>query len=298
MAISDYEYLTALIKSYEEDDSAAVTENLDTLVTLAEHRIFMGGGRLGDPFYTEPLRVKAMERSVVIPIGPGLDGGTTAGTANAQTTTISPTLARGLTVKFTAGFSNTGALTLNGTAVRKGANRDALVSDDVLSGGIYTVYYDGTYYVLMPSDGSAPLPARFLGHKGAYLQDRGVILTYQTNAGVNIHMDGAVSGEPEYFTIEGSCIRLEPLPQQAYNVQLSYYERPVALSSALNDVFRDAPAIYLYASLFELDLYLPNMERAASHFAQFRAALDGYANAMTMATTSSGPFRIRLRNAF
>ena len=295
MAIADYEDLIALVKSYEDDESAATSANLDNMVSLAENRIFTGGGRIGDPFYTAPLRVRHMERSLVMPIGAGLDGGTSAGTANAQTVTLSPTLSRGVSITFIAGASNTGAMTVNALAVRKGANRDALVDGDVLQGGTYTVYYDGTYWVLMPSDGAAPLPTRYLGHKSAYLQDRGTLLTYQSNSGVNWHMS-TDSGVPNYFTIECNCLRLDPLPNADYKVKFAYYERPLPIETALNDIFRDAPNIWLYGALFELAQYKVDAERSAQFFSNFRTAIDGYASEMLRASVAYGTMRVNLGN--
>jgi hypothetical protein len=303
MALATYADLLTAVQDYEDDSSAVVTGRLADMVTLAEQRIFLGG-EPGTNYYTPPLRVRAMERRQIIPIGPGLAGGTSTGSANVHALTLSsaPTLVRGLTVTFTAGYSNTGAITLdvNSTGVitvKKGAGRDDLAAGDILAGGIYTVYYDGTNYVLMASDGAAPLPANFLGVKSAYLQDRGVWLTPQTATGVNVFMDGAVAGEPEYYAIEGDTLRIEPLPDDDYKLALTYYERPAALSSALNDIFRQAPAIYLYATLFELALYLPNPEAADKWFAQFRSALNGFVLTCDRSSTSYSPGRVRLRLA-
>lgn len=301
MSLLDYEDLLSTVADYEADTGPSVTERLPELVTLAEARIFFGGGRPGDAFYTAPLRVNTMEKTAVIPIGPGLDGGTSGGTANAQTVTldVAPTLSRGLSITFTAGFTNTGATTLNAnatgaTAIRKGNNRDELSADDILIDGIYTVYYDGTYYVLMPSDGVCPLPSRFLGHKGAYLQARAQVLTFAPTSSINPYMYGAVAGVPLRFAVEGSALRFEPLPDQNYKLRFTYYERPEPLVTALNDVFRDAPGIYLFGTLLELALYLPSPERAASYLSQYKSALDGYAASKAAAATSYAPMRVRL----
>lgn len=301
MALSTYNDLLTAIQNYEDDSSSVVTGVLADMVTLAEQRIFSGSGSPGDPYYTPALRVKAMERTVVIPIGPGLEGGSSTGSGNAHELTLAtaPTLALGLTITFTASYTNTGATTLNanGTGVatiKRGLERNDLTAGDIVSGGVYTVYYDGTYYVLMPSDGAAPLPANCLGIKNAYLQNRGVILTYQDNLHVNIEMDGATASMPEFYTIEGDCLRFSPLPDSNYKLVLTYHERPLALSSALNDVFRRAPGIYLFGTLFELALYLPNDAAAAKYFSQFRAALDGYANSMARGGATYGNTRIRI----
>lgn len=301
MSIASYADLLSAVQDYEDDSSSVVTTRLADMVTLAEQRIFYGG-TFGSDYYTQPLRCRAIEREITFPIGPGVVGGTSGGTANAQTVALSPapTLTLGTSITFKAGYTNTGATTLNAEStgsvdMRKGASRDALEAGDILAGGIYTVYHDGTYWVLIPSDGASPLPANFLGVKSAYLQDRGVILTPQTNSGVNTFMDGATSGTPEYYTIQGDSIRLEPLPQSTDTVKMTYYRKPSALSVSLNDVFRQAPAIYLYATLFELALYLPNDATAAKWFALFRNALDGYMGADVRASMSYAAGRSRIR---
>lgn len=93
---------------------------------------------------------------------------TTGGSANAHTITARSSYtayARGLYLRFKAGFSNTGATTLNvngigAKAIRKIAvgGDAALVADDIIEDGIYTVVYDdaansaaGAWILLNPS---------------------------------------------------------------------------------------------------------------------------------------------------
>lgn len=305
MALASYADLLTAVQNYEDDSSSVVTGIVGDMVTLAEQRIFYGHGEgPSDPFYSPPLRVKSMERTAVIPIGPGLDGGTAAGTANAITLDMAsaPTLARGLSITFTASASNTGATTIDAEStgavtIKKGAALNDLVSGDIVSGGVYTVYHDGTYYVLMPSDGAAPLPTNYLGFKNAYLQDRGTIITYQDQLAINIEMDGATGGTPDKCTIEGDCFRFGPLPDQDYKMVLTYYEKPSALSSAVNKIFTEAPGIYLFATLTELADYLTSEERAGKFFARYRAALGGYQNSQNRSAMTYGNTRVSFRTA-
>lgn len=304
MTLSTYADLLTAVQAYEDDSSTVVTDRLADMVTLAESRIFNGSGEIGDPLYTPPLRVKFMEKTAIIPIGPGLAGGTATGSGNAIVLTMdaAPTLQRGTSITFTAGYSNSSTTTLNAQStgavtVKKGALRDDLVTGDIVVGGVYTVYHDGTYWVLMPSDGAAPLPSNFLGIKSAYLQDRDTILTYQDQLAINIEMDGATASKPEFYTIEGDCLRFGPLPDDDYNLVLTYFEKPSALSTAVNKVFSDAPSIYLFATLYELADYLPNDEKSARYFAKFRSALTGYQNSVGRSSTTYGITRAIVRNA-
>lgn len=87
-------------------------------------------------------------------------GGTTSGSANAQTlSSLTPTgfaLSQGNTIAFTAGFTNTGAATFNAnstgaTAVKidTGSGLAALTGGEIVAGNAYVLYFDGTQYVLI-----------------------------------------------------------------------------------------------------------------------------------------------------
>ena len=78
-------------------------------------------------------------------------GGTSGGSANAQTLTLSPAItayAAGMTFRFIAGATNTGATTLNvnsvGAANLMGPNGSALSSRTIVSGCMYEVTYDAS----------------------------------------------------------------------------------------------------------------------------------------------------------
>lgn len=301
MAITTYAELLTAIQTYEDDTSTVVTGIQADMVTLAEARIYQGHGAPGDPMYCPPLRCRAMEKNLVIPINAASDGGTSTGSANAHvaTTTVAPTLIRGNMVKFIAGYSNTGATTLNVTAtgvvaVKKGRSLDALEDGDIVVGGTYTVYHDGTYWVLMPSDGACPVPARFLGAKSAYLQDRDRFLTQMPASGMNIWLENSTADTPDYFAVTGDAIRFDPLPSGAFKLGLEYYAKPSALSTALNDIFRESPGIYLFASLLELAIYLPNAEGMQRHYNSYMGALRGYMASDKATSTGTGPMRVRL----
>lgn len=87
-------------------------------------------------------------------------GGTSGGSANVQTITIAnySSLTTGVPIRWIAGFSNTGATTLQvsstaATAMRKVTNNGlaALTGGEIIAGGTYTTVYDGTYHVLQTS---------------------------------------------------------------------------------------------------------------------------------------------------
>jgi hypothetical protein len=78
------------------------------------------------------------------------------GSANAYVLTLSPALAAHITgkeISFKANFTNTGAATINinglGVVALKKLGSLALEANDIISGQIYTISYDGTYYQLL-----------------------------------------------------------------------------------------------------------------------------------------------------
>lgn len=301
MALDSYADLLSAVQDYQDDDSTVITARLADFITLAEQRMFVGAGERGSPFYSEPLRVRAMEKRSIIKVSSGLDGGTSGGSANAQTVTLdtTPTVERGLTITFTAGFSNTGATTLNPNAVgavdvRKGSSLSALESGDIVAGGEYTVYHDGTYYVLMPGDGSAPLPSLYVAMKGVDIQgSSNPPLEYIPTLSTDLLKSKRASGRPVNYTIEQDCFRIDPLPDGTYYADLKYYARPAALSSSLNDIFRNAPSVYLYATLLEVALYLPDNEAATKWHSLYAAACSGLSRSDQRDRYGAGPLRTR-----
>lgn len=109
-------------------------------------------------------------------------GGTSGGSANAQTIALTPVMtaiATGVAIRFTAGFSNSSAATLTvnataATAIRKKglAGPVALSGGEILVGNIYEVVYDGTYYELQ-SQMKSPTTQVFTSGSGTYTKPGG-----------------------------------------------------------------------------------------------------------------------------
>src|SRR6516162_8436328 len=157
MSIATYTDLQAAIANYlaRPGDTLVATPAPD-FVTLAESRIAYGADA---PFPSRPLRIRAMETTVNLISGPTRQdtGATSGGSANAQTVTLatSPTPALGLTIGFTAGFSNTGATTLNPNGLgaiplQKGIPAGDLTVGDLIAGAAYVAYHNGAAFILVP----------------------------------------------------------------------------------------------------------------------------------------------------
>lgn len=124
-------------------------------------------------------------------------GSTTTGSANAQViAALVPSnfaLGAGRFVNVIAGFSNSGAMTLNAnstgaTTVDKvtSAGLVATVTGDVIVNGNYTYYYDGTEFILLnptqlssvvtgPASATSGDIVTFNGTTGARIQDSGIL---------------------------------------------------------------------------------------------------------------------------
>lgn len=304
MAISTYAELLSALQNYEDDTSSIVTDRDDEWVTLAEQRIHYGFGEPGEKFWSPPLRIRAMEQPFTIRIEASQDGGTSGGSADAQTLTMTaPTVALGLSLTFVAGFTNTSAMTLQPTGgsavdVRKGVNNDALEAADIVLGAEYTVYFDGTYYKLMPGPGSAPLPSRFLGFKRITddaTKDRQLEFIA---SGALAGMEGVNSSGTVYgYTIDGDNIRLISPPDATRFLKGTYYRRFAALSTELNELFRRSPSVYLYGALLEAALYLGEDDNIVKWYMNYSGATKGVARSNRADRFGSGPLLQRVSGA-
>jgi hypothetical protein len=191
-----------------------------------------------------------------------------------------PALVPGLSVSFTAGLTNSTAMTLDlqgsgPIAVKKGVPQIDLVAGDLVAGGGYTVYYDGSVLNLVPS-GGVPLPAGFLQMKSIYLQTSPVRpLSPVTPEIYNATFLATNTGRPRAYDLEGDCIRFGPAPDASYGVAMLFYRKFAALSSGVNWLFANKPDVYLFATLLEAAIYLGNDQDISKFFGLFCAASEG-----------------------
>jgi hypothetical protein len=74
---------------------------------------------------------------------------------------------------------------------------------------------------------------------------------------------GNAAGRPQRAAIVEDEIIFAPTPDNTYSAEVTYYEKLTPLSDATstNTVLVDAPDVYLYGTLAELELYLQHDER-------------------------------------
>lgn len=245
-----------------------LTSRIPEFITLAEDRI------------SKDLRIRAMEATVDIVFGKILTGGTVTGTANALTVTFDPTftsLVLGLTGTFTATATNTGAATLAAnstaaTAIRKG-DSTALEANDIVNGGTYHVYYDGTYWRLGPR-GSVPLPSRFLSVRRLYLDGDEKRLDYISPSMAWTRWGAGETSRPKYYTIEGEHLIPFPQADSDYYGKLLYYRGFAALSADADVLNTTTRQLLLYGALVEAATYASDGNALMKWTAMYKAILD------------------------
>jgi hypothetical protein len=296
MSLANYSALQVAIADYlARHGDPLVSGPAPDFVTLAESRIAYGSDT---PLPCRPLRIRAMEQTAVLMTGPAQAGGTSTGAANAQAVTLvtPPTLSPGLVIGFTAGFSNSGACTLNpnglgDTAIKKDVPQLDLEAGDLVAGAAYTVYFDGTAFNLVPS-GGVPLPPGYLQLRSIFVQgNSGGQLDPVSPEIYNSTWMSAAGGPPATYVLEGDVIRFGPAPNATYAVQLNYYRKFPALASAVGGVnwlLTNKPDIYLYGALTAAAIYFRFTDDAQFYFGLYSAAVEGLQNA-DAADRYSGP---------
>lgn len=84
------------------------------------------------------------------------------------------------------------------------------------------------------------------------------------------------SGIPSVYTTTNQ-IEYDVIPDAVYSISLIYYGKLTALSDAdpVNQVLTDSPNIYLYGSLWALNIWAENDENILKYRQLFLSAIDG-----------------------
>jgi len=124
------------------------------------------------------------------------------------------------------------------------------------------------------------LPDNFLEMRGLNLnltvdgsEDNYVDLIYRTQEQLKVYEGPAV---PAFFTVN-SQIEMDVTPDQAYPLEMHYFEKPTPLSDSntTNEVLTNNPNIYLFGSLWALHNYFRNEQEAAYYYDLFISAIRG-----------------------
>lgn len=112
-----------------------------------------------------------------------------------------------------------------------------------------------------------PLPADYLELKRARVTNAQLPqdpLTYTTMGEIDLLQSAAIEGDtPTSYTIVGNALRLGPIPDKQYNVEIVYYAKLPLLgtNAATNWLLLEHPDYYLYGSLLAAAPYLKDDDR-------------------------------------
>lgn len=122
------------------------------------------------------------------------------------------------------------------------------------------------------------LPSDFIELRGARLEivDVSGYITYQTPEQM-IRLDDTDVGRPYFFTIIGSQIEFNRISDEAYDFEITYYQKEPSLTAAAptNDLLTNHPDVYLYGALYKAFSWAQMDDQAAKFRAMFYSAIDG-----------------------
>lgn len=130
--------------------------------------------------------------------------------------------------------------------------------------------------VTVAGTNSVSLPTDYLGQRSLTL------VTGNTEYELQFNTPSAISksiesGMPVYFTIEGSNLVFDRIPDDAYDLSLAYYAKNIPLSSTnqTNVVLTNFPDIYLMGVLSNLYKYTSELDDSVRYFQDFISAIKG-----------------------
>ncbi len=105
------------------------------------------------------------------------------------------------------------------------------------------------------------------------------------------------AGEPQYYAIIGGQIKLLPLPDKEYTLEMEYYAKlpPLSDSNPTNWLLQSNPDVYLYGSLIHAEPYLKNDERVQTWGNLYSSAMEALNVTDDRALLSGATLKMRPR---
>lgn len=102
------------------------------------------------------------------------------------------------------------------------------------------------------------------------------VLNYYSPVALDEKFASGGQGKPLGYSIIGDEIKLRPIPDTTYTVEIVYIGTIEALSTTnqTNNVLTRSPDAYLYGALAEAYAYLLDEQRAAQYMQRFNLAID------------------------
>jgi len=120
------------------------------------------------------------------------------------------------------------------------------------------------------------------------------VLDYLSPVSLDRTYSSSGTGSPRAFSVVGSEIRLRPVPDSAYTLEITYVGSITALSDSntTNTILTRHPDAYLSGSLAEAYTYLLDEQRATVYDQKFTRAIEEIAKDEERAHYGSGAIRI------
>ena len=85
------------------------------------------------------------------------------------------------------------------------------------------------------------------------------------------------TGMPRFFTVLGSQIQFDRVPDSAYSIEIQYYAKaaPLTALAPTNDILTNHPSIYLFGALAAIFGYAQDTEQESLYVRKFISAIQG-----------------------
>ena len=126
------------------------------------------------------------------------------------------------------------------------------------------------------SSGVAAVPTNYVEAKHFYISSTTPYYWLERKSAEWIYSnypDRSATGIPSFWARDGSNFIFGKYPDGGYTVTLVYYNRLIALSSAVNAVYTSYPGLYLFASLAETAPFLKDDARVVLWEAKYQDIL-------------------------
>jgi hypothetical protein len=140
---------------------------------------------------------------------------------------------------------------------------------------------------------SVDLPSGYLNMRSLKLSANGNECEFDYESPSSLQVRG--SGQPRKFTISGSKITFDTVPDGAYDLDIGYYARPEALDATndTNVILTNYPDIYLYACMFSVYDYASEAQLSELHYNKMLRSIRGAMKADSKGLRPNAAMRLR-----
>jgi len=132
-----------------------------------------------------------------------------------------------------------------------------------------------TSLVTVGGTNAVALPTDYIALRSLKMTDGGeeCELTYNSPSALQI----GTGGQPQYYTINGTNITFDAIPDGVYTLTLDYYARPDALDSTndTNAILTKYPDIYMYACMFSVYDYTTEPQMSENYYNKMVRSIRG-----------------------